>query len=301
VIEEIRRLGADEVWIVGGTARISEQVADQIVRETPVRPGGVHRRAGNDRFETAAAVAEHVIAREAPTEVLLALGAHAEDTRAFPDALSAGAFGAEFDLPVLLTHASSLPARTREVLGSRSWKDGIRLFGGESAVSVAVADAARDAARGTGVFRFAGRDRYDTSRLAAEETLRRWLEQIEEEGPDPNADPTGLEVVFSSGLNWPDALGAGAAADRRNALFLLVHGADIARSPAVRDWLGANAADLAHGLVSGGPEAVGGDVVDAIGSIIASAGPHQEEPESWAPDPFAPQPEPTPTALPTLP
>ncbi|MBW3662024.1 MAG: cell wall-binding repeat-containing protein [Actinobacteria bacterium] len=301
VIEEIRRLGADEAWIVGGTARISKQVEEQLVRETRVPADAIHRRAGIDRFETAAAVAETVIAREDPTEVLLALGAHPDDTRAFPDALSAGAFGAEFDLPVLLTQGTFLPARTREVLASRPWEDGIRVFGGEAAVSAAVADAARDAASGTGVFRFAGADRYDTSRLAAEETLRRWQERIEEEGPDPNDDPTGLEVVLSSGLNWPDALGAGAAADRRNAVFLLVHAAEVGRSAAVQEWLTDNAVTLAHGLISGGPEAVDDEVVDAIGSIIASAGPHQDDPETWAPDPFAPQPEPSPTAIPTLP
>lgn len=303
VLEEIRRLGADEAWIIGGTRRIAKAVEDQLVGETFVLPDHVHRLAGLDRFETAEAVARTVIAREDPDEILLALGIHEDDSRAFPDALSAGAFGAEFDLPVLLTHQVWLPAATREVLGSRSWADGIRIFGGEMAVSEDVATAAREAAGGTGVFRFAGVDRYDTSRLAADEVLRRWQEQVEEDGADPNAEPTGLEVVLSSGLNWPDALGAGAAADRRGAVFMLTHATDLDASAAVRDWLVEHAEPLAHAIVTGGPVAVAPGVLEAVAEIIASAGPNHDDPAPWDPDPFAPDegPDPAPSPVVTLP
>lgn len=281
VAEEIARLHSDHAWIIGGTARIPEFVEDQLTDAGIQR---ITRLSGANRYETAAAVADAVITREHPAEAFLALGEHPDPTRAFPDALAAGAFGATFQAPVLLAAPTNLPQATAEVLVSRDWPDGITVFGGSSAVPDDVLAVAENEA-GAVASRLAGTDRYDTARLAVEEQIRRWEEWVDEHGPSPYADPTGTEVVLASGRNWPDALGAGAAAAERGALFLLVDDTDLDESAATQEWLTDHTYDLAHAVIAGGTAAVADAVVERIESIAVADGWHREDPSPWQDDP----------------
>lgn len=284
VVREIQRLHATKAYIVGGDNRVTQHAVDGL-RHIGVT--SITRLAGEDRWQTSAAVARFLINRDHPTEALLALGDHPQAERAFPDALSAGAFGATEGAPVLLVAGNVLPGAIDSVLGQRPWFDGVTVFGGPAAIEQKVVEQAAAAAgrfAGEGpaeTRRIAGIDRYDTSVLAAEEVLRRRAERIEEDGPSPYAEPTGLEVVLASGTNWPDALGSSAAAAARGAVFALVHPDAVGASLPTADWLSARADDLAHALVSGGPGAVADRVVEEVGAIVASAGPTHEPEEPW--------------------
>lgn len=138
VSDEIRRLGATSVVLLGGSAALS-QVVEDAVRATGL---AVERIAGASRYETAAGVAGAL--GPSPT-VLVASG------EAFPDALSAGALG----LPVLLTTRDVLPDATAVAIGAST----PIVVGGPVAVAPQVLPAAA---------RIAGTDRYDTSARVAD-------------------------------------------------------------------------------------------------------------------------------------
>lgn len=275
VESEIRRLGADQVYVIGGEVAIGGAVEDELARDLP--DVAVERIGGADRFATAARVADKVLGGATTDEVLLSLGRHADPSRAFPDALSAGAFGADQQLPVLLTNGDELPEPTADALEAMA-PDTVRVFGGSVAISEEVADEARDAS-GSEVRRFAGKTRYDTSRLAAEELLaRRGI-------TGPSDGDSLLDLIFASGTNWPDALGAGAAAAETGALFLLTDPRDLDGAAATRSFLERWDGRIGRASVAGGPVAISGTVLNQLSPYVSDDEREPTEPIAWQPDP----------------
>lgn len=138
----LENLGIEQALIVGGTAAVSEAVADEIA----AMGLGVRRVAGADRAATAVALGE-LAADEigfAMARVLLARG------DVFADALAGGVRGGELGAPIVLTAADgSLGAGTRDFIAAHA--DTVAVvdaLGGTGAVSDATLDAAVDAARG---------------------------------------------------------------------------------------------------------------------------------------------------------
>lgn len=290
-LEEIDRLGAYRALIVGGPATVPANV------ETQLQAAGmdtVERFGGDTRFHTAGMVTDRIVAREGGSEVLLALGDHEDKSRAFPDALSAGWFGAALDLPLLLVQSDGLTEPTRSRLDALR-PDEITIFGGTSSISEGVEEDARVTSQAT-MRRFGGADRYETSQLAAVDLVHRVDEWRADNNTDPHAVDLGLEVVFASGANWPDALGAGAAASVRGALFLLVHPEDLTFSGATNQYLTERAAEFTHAVVAGGPNTVWDEVLAQLAEVVLSDGPHLAEPVEWPEEPHVPptpQPEPS--------
>jgi len=297
VVDEILRLDAETAYLIGGEAVLPAAIEDQLRAWAGITT--IVRLSGANRFETSAAVAQEVFEREHPTEGLIALGDHLDQAKAFPDALAAAAFGATFEAPVLLVEQTGVPAATLAKLEQRPWADGLVIFGGAGAIpdevveQAAVAAASYGSADGdvvapVGVTRLAGTDRFDTARLAAELTLQRWAQALAEDGPSPYADPTGWEVVMASGRNWPDALGAGAAAAERGALFLLTDDQTLDAAPATRQFLRDHAADVVHVVVSGGPAAVSDTMLEQLANEVGTQGPAAAPPEQWDDAPSSP-------------
>lgn len=277
VEDEIDRLGASRVIIVGGRAAVGQAVADELESDLDVT---VERLGGADRFATAALVAEQVLAAAPSDEVLISLGVHAEEHRAFPDALSAGAFGAELKLPVILTATDTLPEASRSALSSMEVET-VTMFGG----TMAIAESVERRVAGltdTTVDRFAGETRFDTSRLAAEDLLAR-------QGVDREAsrteDDAPIDLIFASGQNWPDALGAGAAAAATGSLFLLTPPDDLDHAPDVQAFLDDWAEWIGGANVAGGPAAVAGKVLAAISEYVTTGKDVDGEPIDWPADP----------------
>lgn len=275
VESEIRRLGADQVYVIGGEVAVGDAVEDELARDLP--GVAVERLGGADRFATAALVAEQVLGDATTDEVLLSLGRHADPSRAFPDALSAGAFGAAQQLPVLLTSGDELPEPTADALEAMA-PDTVRVFGGTVAISQDVADEVRAASGGL-VRRFAGETRYDTSRLAAEELLaRRGI-------TGPTAGDGLVDLIFASGTNWPDALGAGAAAAKTGTLFLLTHPRDLDDAAATRSFLERWNGRIGRASVAGGPVAISGTVLNQLSPYVSDDEREPTEPIAWPTDP----------------
>lgn len=149
----------------------------------------VDRLAGDDRFETAAIVANAGFASGA-TDVILVNG------QAFSDALAGSALAGTVDAPVLLTEADALPAATSgaiEGLGVGT----VHILGGTAAVSSSVESALE--ADGLDVVRIAGDDRYGTAAAVAERI-----------GAGGVAAHDGLATaLIATGSDFADALAGG--------------------------------------------------------------------------------------------
>lgn len=204
VADEIRRLRPARIVLVGGPASISAQTDADVRATAPT--ARVDRLFGDNRFATAAAVADEVWEQSGNGRgAVVALGDHVDPNRAWPDALTAGWLGALTGRPVLLTAPASVPQPTLDAL------DGLGaalVIGGEAAVPAALF-AQLDQVVGT-VSRLAGADRYATAA------------QVGEAGLQAGASITHLRAVTGRGPG--DALAAGAAAADEGALMILVDG-----------------------------------------------------------------------------
>lgn len=224
---EIRRLGATEAVLLGGPSALGEQVVRDLV-EVEVAVGEVRRVAGENRHATAAAIAAELPAGGA---VFVVRG----DAAGFADAVAVSGLAASQRRPILLTEAGRLPAESAEALDE---VETAVVIGGEAAVSEAVAtEIGRHA---TAVRRLSGPTRYGTSAAVAEDALERGLD---------------AQVAWiATGVDFPDALVAGAAAARDQALLLLVDGRDLDGSRATRDLLAASSVRTFR--LAGGPAAI---------------------------------------------
>jgi putative cell wall-binding protein len=102
VLEEIQRLGADHVVLLGGRVALSDAV-QQGLADAQVT---TERRFGANRFETAYSIADGLLATPAETTtptVFLVEGDNADPARGWPDAVSAAPYAAFLQAPILLT------------------------------------------------------------------------------------------------------------------------------------------------------------------------------------------------------
>jgi hypothetical protein len=193
---------------------------------TPVR-----RIAGPDRIDTAVLASRDVWAPvgSVGTHALTAVLARSDD---YADALAgvplAGAEGG----PLLLTQTDHLDARVsaeiRRILPSGST---IFVLGGPSALAPAVVNALQSL--GYDVTRLAGGNRYSTAVAIAHDGLH---------------DPAN--VLLATGIDFPDALPAGAAAAHKGAAVLLTQGTTMPSDTA--DYLSAHSSTR---YAIGGPAA----------------------------------------------
>lgn len=159
----------------------------------------VSRISGVDRFATSVALAEAGYPTTAPV-VLLATGTN------YPDALAAGPAAAVLGGPLLLTRPDLLPSETASEIASLH-PSKVLIVGGVAAVSASVESQVRSIV--PNVRRIAGADRFDTARQLA-----------------GFAFPAASKVYVATGMNYPDALSAAAAAGSQGRPLLLVNGSE---------------------------------------------------------------------------
>lgn len=237
---EIDRLGVDRAVLLGGAAALSPQVAADL----EARGVTVERAAGEDRFATAAAIAQRL---DATGSAVIAEGAHADPDRGWPDALAASPLAAHTGRPVLLVTHARLPEATARALGELDATETV-VAGGEAAVSDAVLAELDE--RGHGPRRVSGRTRYETAAA------------IRDEAVDAGMDPDRLWLA--TGRQWPDALSAGPAVAGAGATLMLVDGQDLGGSPPVGAVLDERADSLAEIVLLGGGAAITPQAEDDI-------------------------------------
>ncbi|MEU4566033.1 cell wall-binding repeat-containing protein [Micromonospora sp. NPDC023956] len=166
----------------------------------PQRKDRAARLAGTSRFTTAVRVSQShwKTATDAADQREQAGAVVLSRSDTFADALSGSALAAAKRGPLLMTPPTSLDADTRSEIERVLVPGGtVYLLGSPGAISTGVENAVR--ALGFTVKRVAGQDRFSTSVAIAKEI-----------------DPTPDLVLLSTGMNFPDALAAGAAAGSYN-------------------------------------------------------------------------------------
>ncbi|WP_405216062.1 ExeM/NucH family extracellular endonuclease [Agrococcus sp. Ld7] len=192
--DELERLQPASVTIIGGTPSISSAVVAQVLEIVP--NARVERIAGQNRYETAAMIAERYF--DDATEAFIASG------QVFADAVSASGTAAVLgDVPVLLTpqaRADGVTIAALTTIGIES----ATVLGGQPSVSDAALRGYRDT--GVTVTRLAGADRYATNAMLVSRFIT------------PGDDQA---IAMASGLNFPDALSASMVAGAHDAPVLL--------------------------------------------------------------------------------
>lgn len=200
VTTELKRLQPARIVVVGGADVVSAAVLATLGASTGVTPT---RLAGPDRYQTGALLSSSTFAPGVPV-AYVATGAN------FPDALAAGAAGAQLGGPVLLTGATSLPGAVAAEL-ARLKPQRVVVTGGPDVVSDAVLAAL--ASYAPAVTRRSGSDRFATALAVARDARGAWA---------------GGRVVLATGMNFPDALAAGpAVAATGGTLVLLPRGSSL--------------------------------------------------------------------------
>ncbi|AGA70618.1 putative glycosyl hydrolase [Desulfitobacterium dichloroeliminans LMG P-21439] len=218
VLDEIQRLGASTVYILGSRGAVSEEVENALINEGLQ----VERLEGTDRYITASEIAK--VAVPQTEKAFLALGTD------FPDALSISSYAAAQGIPLLLTEKKKVPEVTLETLQSLGVKE-VTLIGGEGVILPEVKVQLEEL--GFGVDRLAGTDRYGTN-----------LEIL-------NGLSFNNEAIYvATGTKFPDALAGAALAAKNNNPIVLVPQKDLKEESL--DYLGARRGDGSHFTLLGG-------------------------------------------------
>ncbi|WP_369056373.1 cell wall-binding repeat-containing protein [Kineococcus terrestris] len=236
---EITRLGAENVWIVGGTSQVPA------AQERAWTDAGltVERLAGADRYATAAAVA--LADTEGPPEqVFVANGER------LADALAVGPVAWQRNFPILLTRAGDVPQVTAQALDELGSGDRV-VVGGTAAVSDATYTALGADQR------LAGADRQETAARVADDAIA-----------TENFDPQSVALVGGADAMAADALVAAPLAGSRGVPVLFT-GGDGTLGASTTAYLTARKADLTGtGWIFGGPAAVPQATADAATAAV---------------------------------
>ena len=144
VLDEIIRLHADNVIIIGGEGAVSKDI------EETLKSKGMHvdRIWGADRYETSSEIARRIGTKGS---IAIATG---ED---FPDALSISAPAAINGMPILLSEKARIPDKVKSFISDNNQINKTYIIGGRGVVSDAILDMV------PGPERICGNDRYETN------------------------------------------------------------------------------------------------------------------------------------------
>lgn len=227
--EEIARLDAKTVYILGGTGVVSTGI-EKALTDSGIT---VKRLAGADRWSTAAAIAKEVAPNGAEGVVVV-------NGRNFPDALAVASYAADAGMPILLTEHKDLPAQTKEAIASLKPSHSV-VVGGEGVVSNHVLNSLPDADR------VGGLDRYETAVALAE-----------------YFDTGSGHFYVSTGTQFADALAGSALAAKEGTGILLVKPNVLPE--VVEEFVTTNGVDML--TVIGGPGAVNATVFNKLVEIL---------------------------------
>ena len=142
VAQEIKRLGAKNVVVIGG-----EQSVDKA--KNSLSKYNVQTIAGSDRYETSAKIAQEIIKRTGTTQAVIASG------ETFADALTVAPLANKNNMPILLVQPNNIPKATQEVLKQI---EEVIIVGGEKTISKEVENKLPNPTR------IAGANRYETAK-----------------------------------------------------------------------------------------------------------------------------------------
>lgn len=240
VAARIASLGADKVFIVGGTGAVTDGVKAAVDAIVPGSSTAVERISGATRYETASNVARYTLAAQGRPvwdgTALVATGGN------FPDALAAGPVAASKGMPMYLANPTGISAATLDAMVAARVKR-VYVLGGTAAVSDATV-AALAARNITFADRWAGTNRYATAAAVAESSLLLGMDAV--------------RPALAVGTNYPDALAGGVMQGNAGSVVVLTNGTSL--SVEASDFLSAKAADVRELRFLGGTAALSSSV-----------------------------------------
>lgn len=233
--EEMKRLGAKKVIILGGSSAVSIQVADD-VKALGIK---VERIYGNGRSETANEIAKKL---GKSNKVILAYGYN------FPDALAIASYAAQNGYPILLTNKNDIASSTRKLV-KEFGKDQVIVVGGESVITKKMIQSLEMG----NIKRIAGNNRFET----AANIINQLKLDVE-------------NVYIANGYGFADALTGSVLAAKNNAPMLLVNSDSLpwATQNMITKYPKANYNIL------GGPSAVNQEIVASLKGTGTGASSH---------------------------
>jgi putative cell wall-binding protein len=239
---EILRLGASKVTIVGGPYSVGENIENYLRDDMGLE---VERIGGPDRYYVASAIADRVVAYgHAGGRVYIARG------NEFADALSLGPLANAGRAPLLLTLPNRLPPSTKATLDKHGFSSGVAAGG---VVSISPGVYSQIDARVADLIRIDGPDRYYVSARVARYAVGQGI-------------ATYRVVGVATGQKFPDALCGGAAIGFQRGVIVLVL-KDRIPPPVDSVLLEAVPTNL-QVQVLGGPASVSNDVWDELADIF---------------------------------
>ncbi|MHB8671167.1 MAG: cell wall-binding repeat-containing protein [Acidimicrobiales bacterium] len=240
-VDAFAKLGVTSVDVLGGPGAI----ADAVVADLTSRGLSVRRVAGDDRFSTAAAVAQAAASAGGDGGV----GSLGSDGRtalvasgqSFADALAAGPLSWVRHLPLLLGTQAGLPDVTLGALKSLGIQH-VVLVGGSAALGPAVEGAVTGA--GMSVSRLAGDTRAGTATAIADlELTLGW---------------SSTEAELARGDQFADALAASGTAGHLGPSPLLLSAGPASLGTPTQDWISRHPSLRRLRVLGGGPVNPGG-------------------------------------------
>jgi len=249
-LDELVRLGATDVVLLGGTLALADSVQTQLA----AAGYEVGRVAGINRFSTAAAVAQARPAAEVGLNENGLKTAVLSSGFAFPDALAAGPIVYADSFPQLLTPDTSLAVEAVTAMDALGVQHVI-LTGGTVAIAASVEAAL--VTEGFTVERIAGATRFGTATMLADKAIDVF-----------GHDDTNTNVAFAR--NFPDALAGGPHAGEENSTIVLSETASVDATTCA--FLTARAPTLASGHLYGGTAAVSDATKTGLEACAQAAG-----------------------------
>lgn len=188
IINEIVRLEAQDLIILGGTNSISEDIERGLTNIGGIK--SISRIAGENRYDTCQKIFNHAKKKS----LILASG------EKFPDALATSSILDQAGL--LLTKSGQLPSEVQAAIEALN-HDSFLIVGGENSVQEGLASGIANQFQYASHTRISGNNRYETSAKIGDRLV-------------------SSTVILASGENFPDALAASTLAQKIEAPILLV-------------------------------------------------------------------------------
>lgn len=239
--EEIKRLNAKHVFIIGKYGSVSEEAEKQI----SALVADVKRLGGKDRFETSVIVAKELGSIDKVT-VTSGYG--------FADALSIASIAAQSNMPILLTNKDQLPEVVQSYINDN--RAAIKNFYAVGGIGV-ISDAAASQ-MSSNIVRLSGKDRFETN-LKIMEYFKDQLKfdslyVVQADGP--------------TGKEFADALSGSALAAKTSSPMILTYNTV---SEEVENFVKTNSKSGTNFIALGGEGAVPETLVSRLANILSGS------------------------------
>lgn len=207
------------IYIVGGASVVSDATASQLKSATGKTPV---RIAGNNRYETSAAILERFFGTGNYSKVFVATGID------FPDALTAAAAAGALKAPVVLVQGinGTLPGNAKTVLNKGTKGKTLLAVGGTGVITPTVLSGLQSQVSGSKTARLSGSNRYATN-IAVNDYVA------------ANGGGTAKRIWVANGNGFADALSAATSAGAQGQRLTLSPGYCLP-SPVVSKWISAS-------------------------------------------------------------